>query len=80
MIMITKVFASVKTRKLILMQEINDLVCYTTITLDSLGGLTKLNFLEYANFKSRIQPLESQVNTVSMRCCSASDSRGSVIP
>lgn len=44
--MITKVFASVKTRKLILMQEVNDLVCYTTITLDSLRGLTKLNFLE----------------------------------
>lgn len=45
-----------------------------------MGGLTRLNFIEYANFKSRIKPLESQVNTVPMRCCSGSESRGSVVP
>lgn len=35
MIMITKIFAQIKTRKLILMHEINDLECYTSLTLYS---------------------------------------------
>lgn len=54
------------------MHGINDSVCYTTLTLDS-GGLTKLHFLEYVNFKSRIKKLESQAKSVLTSWCSATE-------
>lgn len=54
--------------------------CVTHSNFGLIGGLTKPYFLEYANFKSKIKTLESQVNTVPMRCCSGSESRGSVVP